>query len=29
MKTLQPVPAWQQLYTEVKAEVRKMGLTHL
>jgi len=29
LETLQPIPAWQQLYTEVKTEVRKMGLTHL
>ena len=29
MKTLQPVPAWQQLYEEVKTEVREMGLTYL
>lgn len=29
LKTLQPVPAWQRLYDEVKAEVREMGLTHL
>jgi len=29
MKTIQPVPAWLQLYDEVKTEVRKMGLTYL
>ena len=29
LKTLTPVPAWQHLYDEVKAEVRKMGLTSL
>ncbi|HEY59261.1 MAG TPA: monomethylamine:corrinoid methyltransferase [Anaerolineae bacterium] len=29
LKTLKPVPAWQQLYEEVKAEVRKMGLAYL
>lgn len=26
LKTLKPVPAWQRLYEEVKAEVREMGL---
>lgn len=26
LKTLQPIPAWQRLYNEVKAEVREMGL---
>jgi methylamine--corrinoid protein Co-methyltransferase len=26
LKTLQPIPAWQGLYDEVKAEVREMGL---
>ena len=29
VKTLKPVPAWQQLYEEVKAEVREMGLASL
>ena len=29
LKTLQPIPAWQQLYDEVKAEVREMGLASL
>jgi len=29
LNTLKPVPAWQRLYDEVKAEVREMGLTHL
>ncbi|MDP2964823.1 MAG: monomethylamine:corrinoid methyltransferase [Pelolinea sp.] len=29
LKTLKPVPSWQQLYEEVKAEVREMGLKPL
>jgi len=29
LKTLQPIPAWQRLYDEVKAEVREMGLAGL
>ena len=29
VKTLKPVPAWQQLYEEVKAEVREIGLASL
>ncbi len=29
LKTLQPIPAWQGLYDEVKAEVREMGLAYL
>lgn len=29
MKTLTPLPAWQQIYDEVKAEVREMGLRAL
>ncbi len=29
MQTLTPVPEWQNLYNEVKAELRKMGLTEL
>ena len=29
MKTLKPVPAWQQLYEEVKEEVQEMGLESL
>ena len=29
LETLQPVPAWQKLYDEVKAEVREMGLAYL
>ena len=29
LQTLTPVPEWQQLYDEVKAEVRTMGLTAL
>ena len=29
MKTLTPRPEWQQLYDEVKTEVRQMGLTAL
>ena len=27
--TLLPVPAWEQMYEEVKAEVREMGLSAL
>jgi methylamine--corrinoid protein Co-methyltransferase len=29
LKTLKPVPDWQQLYEEVKVEVREMGLRTL
>lgn len=29
LKTLKPVPAWQQMYEEVKAEVRDLGLITL
>ena len=29
LKTLKPVPAWQQLYEEVKAEVQELGLVSL
>ena len=29
MRTLQPRPEWQQLYEEVKREVREMGLPAL
>lgn len=29
MQTLRPLPQWQQMYDEVKAEVRAMGLTAL
>jgi len=29
LKTLQPIPAWQKLYNEVKADVREMGLACL
>ena len=26
METIEPVPAWQQMYDEVVAELREMGL---
>ena len=29
LQTLKPVPAWQQMYEDVKAEVREMGLAAL
>lgn len=29
MKTLRPVPAWEEMYEEVKREVREMGLVTL
>lgn len=29
IQTMRPVPEWQQMYEQIKAEVRKMGLTEL